>query len=222
MFLDIFNENKKMFIIVGSCLVFVILLSLFDGKENPDKLSSSLDYVYTSRSDEESKLPYINLVGEDIIDINSEILTKYLLITKKKDGYMNYNYSVYSDIISLVVLITDSEGNIENITYNISIKDKKLLSSNELISKFNLTYEQVKTIMENYIAGYYNYEISKGYIAKNCNFNCYINNYDIDIYSDYNFFISDNDLYIYKKFNTTYDFLYDENNPFSLFKFKIS
>ena len=76
MFLDIFNENKKMFIIVGSCLVFVILLSLFDGKENPDKLSSSLDYVYTSRSNEESKLPYINLVGEDIIDINSKILTK--------------------------------------------------------------------------------------------------------------------------------------------------
>lgn len=222
MFLDILKENRKMFIVVGVCLVFVVLLGLFDGKENPDKLSSSLDYVYTSRSTEDSKMPYINLVGKEIIDINSEILTKYLQVTNKNRGYMNYSYSVYSDIISLVVLATDSEGNIETITYNVSIKDKKLLSSNELLSKFDLTYDQVKTKMENYVAEYYNYEISKGYIAKSCNFNCYINNYDIDVYSDYNFFVRDKNLYINKKFNTTYEFLYDENNPFTLFEFKIS
>lgn len=222
MFIEALKENKKTLIILGVCLIFVIFSSLFDNKTDSNKLDNSKDYIYTSRNNENSKMPYINLNSEEITDVNIEILTKYLEITNSETGNMDYSYNQYSDIISLIISVIDSEGNLEITTYNINITEKKILSDEEIIRKFNLDYNQVKNIMENYIKEYYNYEITKKYIDKSCDFNCYINDYEIDIYNNYKFFIKNDNLYIYKKLNTTQEFLYDENNPFTLFEFKIS
>lgn len=222
MFIETLKENKKTLIILGILLIFVIFSSIFNQKTNSDKLDNNKDYIYTSRSNDNSKMPYINIKSEEITDANIEILTKYLEIDNKENSSMNYTYTEYSDIISLIISIIDNEGNLEKLTYNIDKKSKKILSDEEIINEFNLENSKVKNIMEYYIREYYNYEISQKYIDKSCDFNCYITEYEIDVYNNYKFYIKDNNLYIYKKINTTQDFLYDENNPFSLFEFKIS
>lgn len=222
MLIETLKENKKILIILSILLIFVIFSSIFDKNEYSDKLDDSKDYIYTSRSNKDSEMPYINLTSEEITNANIEILTKYLEISKNESGTMKYSYDNYSNIISLVISIIDNEGNLEKITYNIDTKSQSILTKEEIMDKFNLDDNKVKKIMEYNIKEYYNYEKSKNYISKNCDFDCYITENAIDLYNDYRFYIKDKELYIYKKINITQEFLYDENNPFNLFEYKIS
>ena len=222
MFIEIIKENKKTLLIIGIILCFIIISNLLIVKSDPNKLDNSEDYIYTYKKGNNSLLPYINLNSEQITNINIQNLEQYQELLTKNTGTMDYKYYQTKNILSLLVYILDNEGNISISTYNINIQKKSIISDKKLLQQFSLNETDVYNKLENFIYEYYQYEKENKYIDNSCDYNCYKQTNNIDITKDYFLYVKENKLYAYKKFQTTQDFLYDPENPFTLFEFSLT
>ena len=135
---------------------------------------------------------------------------------------MTYQYYQSDNILSLLVHILDNEGNIDMITYNININEKRNIEESELLHHYNLNKSNIINTIETNVKKYYQYEKSKHYIESSCDLNCYKEINKIDTTTNYHLYVMNNELYIYKRFQTTPNFLYDSNLPFTPFHFKVN
>ena len=198
------------------------------GKE---KVYPSYSYIYNKESYEHdngltSMLPYINVKGEEVSEINNRLLTKYYEIITVDEEIMLYEHFYNDGVLSLVVKIyyKDTPGSIPNdvLVYNIDIKSGEIIYNDVLFNLFNTSSSEVSDIIVNKIKDYYNYEISKGYIDKDCDFNCYLSNTNsLPALNNTNFYIKDNALMAYKTILLDSEFFYDDNSGFDLFNFEI-
>lgn len=190
--MEFFQENKKKFITIIVLFVLALLMSIVNnlnlGKNNY-KYISNQDYVYTLDVNKNSKLPFINIDSESIMTINDKLKEDFYEIILYDDSYMNYEYSVHKDFISIVIekgIKKDDDDflDVEYITYNISLNDKRLLQDEEIFNKYHLYSSNVESIVENSLQEQYNFEVQEGYIPEGeCNFTCYKNEknyYSID------------------------------------------
>ena len=162
------DETKKKIKIIALVavilLIILIVLSLiFQPDKSKEKFINAKDYVIekeTAYTDKKGKMPIINLKGEEVKTINSEIMTKYYSVVYNEYDEFIYEYTTYKDILSVFIVVTyanDSEyGKIEYYTYNINVKENKVLTNKELYEYLNIDYNEVKEIIDSKHKDFYN------------------------------------------------------------------
>lgn len=211
---EFIEDNKKNLIILASLIIFTIFFLIFSSCS----LKKKDKYIYTIEKNSKSKLPYINLKGSNIELINNSLKVEYDELSKYKNSYFKYKYSIQDDIISLLIEkgIKKSKSDFleeEYKVYNISLKSKKVLSKDEIMSKYNLDKNNIKSIIEKALEKQFKYESDNGYVVpQECNLNCYLNdkNY-VSIDDNLEFFIKGKDIYGYLNIKNTFLY-YDINN----------
>lgn len=221
-------ENKKKSIIIIIILLILLLLILWPKEDDKNKIYTASRYVITYESTKidkaVSKLPYINLKGEDINIVNNAIMIKYYECEELEDRYMDYEYYSNDKVLSLIVkvyLLEDDFIPSEIEFYNFDMNGKRL-TNNDLKELYNVDDTIVEERLNAQVKKYYNYEVQKGYINKNtCDYDCYIKAYPSDYLNTLEYYVKNNSLYTYFYFNIDSNFAYDSNKPFDIFRFKI-
>lgn len=230
--LQIIKEKKKESIILISILGLAIIIITFTNINskinNKNKIFPKYDYIFenseTALKNNDSSMPYVNLIGDNITKINNDIKTLYYTVDIQEDCYLDYRYYVSGDIISLIIeknFYGDNDVAVETYFYNFSIDNKNTLTDNELKSIYNLTDKQIENKILSQIKEYYNYEIEKEYISsETCNFDCYKEGLNENTF----FYVQDNKLFAYNLFSTDHTFIYDSEKPFNynIYSFKLN
>ncbi len=225
--------NKKL--LIALIIVLILYIVLLIVKNNNDQAYSnykddeSKEYVYTKyeSTKNNAKVPYINLVTEDAKKVNQEILTlatEYLKATNKNKT-VTYRYNQNKNILSVVLTFRDinqyDQLKYRYKTYVFDLKNSaKLLTNNQIIDKFNITYDEINEIMAKAMKEKYVDEVRKGFIEKNeCNYSCFLENRNINNYIDQaNYYIENSHLMVYRAFEV-YS-IYGEEEYFTRNDFK--
>lgn len=222
-------NNKIKVLIAVLVLMFIIVMMITNKNKDEHKVYDNRNYIYTSEIKDiggiKSKLPLVNLYGEEIDILNKDIMGKYYTENLIGEKYMDYEYYKNNNILSLIVKLYYLESNDyapSNIYfYNIDINEGTLISNEELLSIYNISTEEVENELIEHIEEYYNYEVDNNYIS-GCDINCYKDRIGSNLLEDISYYVKDNNIYAYKYFLIDRNLAYDENKPFDLFRFKIS
>ena len=211
-------KDKKVIItlIFISILIISIIFYLSSNKKyNYTKIldNKNYDIVYDKINSDKDKVPYININNSLIFNINQEIdslYQNYLIFSP--DGF-NYDYSVSGDILSIIIksYVVQPESTHYDIiykSYNIDLKEMKLLTNKEILDRYNISEDKMKYYLYNKYLNYYNDLIEKKFFEeKQCDFSCFLENKNIDYFlEDDNFYINNNHLELYKYFNIFTEF----------------
>jgi len=211
------KRTKKIIILLVVLITATIALFLLKNYMDKDnKILNAKDYIIekeTEYSKDETKglLPLINLKGNEIEKINNEILGLYYGIAYKEYDIFKYEYNLHDDILSLLITITivdDSEyGKIEYHSYNINVKDNKVLNNNELIESLDISNVKLKNEIENRLKKYY----SMDSLNSNNSYEEYKETLGYDFKNVY-LYINENKLYAYITLGLTPGLLEYEGN----------
>ena len=225
------KENKKTLLIILVLFVLLSFVSLYINGLEKKKVYLSESFVYTKESynhDEylTSELPYINVKGEEISEINEGLIKKYYEIVTVDQQIMKYNSYVSDNILSLIVKIYYKESPdsypAEVLIYNVDIDSGVVYDDKQLLNIFNISSNDVSEIIRDELKDYYDYEIKSNYIDKGCDFECYLSSTDsLPILENCNYYVRDNTLFIYKSIIVDIQFFYDADSGFYLFNFEI-
>lgn len=231
MILNFIRENKKKLLILLIVIIVLFIISFIINNNSNNKIYVSESYVYTKESYEHSnelisKLPYINIKGNSISEINTELINKYYEVIAIDDMFMDYVFYKNNDIISVVVeiryLSSPNAYPSDVIVYNIDIESGKVLTDEEVIDFFDISFEDVSDAIYDEIREYYDYENKKGYFITECDFDCYLSKIKaFPILDNCKYYIKDKNLIVYKNLQLGNEFYYDVNSGFDLFRFKI-
>lgn len=220
--LDKIMSNKKLCIIVSIVIVVCICLFIYfyNNSKFIEKKDNKKGYVYTIKQYENAvygdnyydEVPAINLVGEKFDKLNTSIMDNYYSVSKMTEYNYDYEYSRSGNILALKITYayyendTDDEAIRYFQTIHIDLKTGKILSDEDILNKFNVTKEDVNTVLDKDFKMYYdNLVAGKFYTRDECDYNCFLNNRGITTnYSDgVSYYIQDGVLTVFKFFNTT-------------------
>lgn len=232
MIINFIKDNKKSLLIILGVLLVLSIITIFINKGNKYKIYPSESYVYTKEEYKNefglvSRLPYINIKGDDVNDINIVLINKYYEVNAINDYFMDYDYYESDNILSLVVNThsnSSPDAYPRNIyIYNIDINNGSVISNNQLFKIFNVSSDQVSESVRNGIKDYYDYELSKGYADSSlCDFDCYLSGSNsLPILDNCSYYVKNNTLYAHKIISLNSKFFYDTTSGFELFNFKI-
>lgn len=202
--------NYKKYLIIAICFIIVIILyGLFALTSKPkfNLRDSNKEIIYNIAEDSKQKIPYLNLIGEDVDFINEDII---YFINNEYDNntIISYKYNKYGSILSLIVKVVKSSPSnapiIKFRSYNIIITKGKLLSNDELFSIAGMDKENTNNIINNLFIDFYN----ESEIRNHLNYEEYIKNRNIyfNINDDVNYYIENNKIYSYININCGMDF----------------
>lgn len=237
------KENKKTILIVSIFVIFLIILSIIvkilgnDNKTLVNYYISKLEINDITLPDnscdinntlKNNNIPYFNLSNSVFDSLNEEILTDVLLRSCHQEGYIDYAASLNDNVLSLAISIShetfDDLAYLEYKTYNIDINKNSLISNQDLLTKYNLTYQDVSNIVMSKLMEYYEYEKNNNWI-NNISFNEYLNllKYENITLNNMNLYVDNkNDLYIFKDYTLTEGMIMDMNYPEITIKFKLT
>lgn len=220
------KEKKKIIVIVVTLLLFSGIFYLLNNKKyNYTKLleNKKYDIVYSKENTEKDKVPYINISGDLIQEINQEIdsLYEYYLVFSP-DGF-DYHYSVSDSILSIIITahIVQPESSHYDVlfkSYNIELKKLKLLTDEEILKRFKITNEEMEYYLYNKFLNYYYDLIDKKYFTEEqYDFESFLENKNIaDLLDNNYYYINNNHLELYKYFTIFSDYneeeYFDENS----------
>ncbi len=208
--------NKKLLLLLSIVIVLYLILQLLqiynNSKLSNYKYDKNKDYVYTKYSSSLNKatVPYINILSKDVEKINEEIIniSKEYLSSNNPDKTVSYRYNQNKNILSIVLTYRDVDSeqrlNYSFKTYVFDLKNKgKLLTNEEIINKFNISYVKINEIMSNQMKEKYSDELKKGYLVKEeCDYNCFLEMRKINNYIDNaNYYIENGHLVVYRAFD---------------------
>lgn len=225
------KENLKIFLFLVLVVTVVLIISLGLNDTKKGKIYASDPFVYTKESfgaeeNTKSKLPFINVKGSEIDSINDELFNMYYEINTIGKEFMTYEYYKSKNILSLIVTIRnikdyDSYSSKKHF-YNVDIKKGTVIEDNDLIGIFGLSSDDVDSLINNKLREYYDYEIKKSYVSSSCDFDCYLKFINgTNILDDYEYYVKNNHLYVYKHFMLDSNFFYDSKSGFDLFNFDL-
>ena len=218
-------KNKKIVIIMTLIIIVILGIVLYyvnnkDYNYTDILENNKYDIVYDRISSYKDRVPYININNDNIKKINQEIETmynEYLIFSP--DGF-NYQYNVSKEILSIIITayVVKPESTHYDIiykSYNINLKDFKVLSNKEILNRFNISEKKMEYYLYNKFINYYSDLISKKYFTEaECDFNCFLESKNVENLLDDNYYyINDNHLELYKNFNIFTD--YKEENYFN-------
>ena len=207
--------NKKLIIVLGVlvllALILFIVLNNIRTDYNTYKIDSDKGFVYTkySSNKSESKVPFINLVGNDAKKVNNQIvnLSQEYLTNKNNSKTVTYRYNRSKNLLSVVLIFRDySDGKLDyNFkTFVLDLKDNvKLLTDEEIKSLFNYTDTDIKVSMTNDLKRMYDQEVNKGYFnPSQCGFSsCYLGMRGMySLLDNANYYVENSNLVVYRSF----------------------
>ena len=194
------NNKKTLIIILVVFVVLTIILLVLKNNTSNEKALTNYEYIIekeTNYSDDESKgkLPVVNLKGKDIEKINEEIMKNYYDIGYLDKYDYRYEYSVYEDILSLRIDITNIDGSEYGTStiyvYNINTKDGTLLNNQDLLDHFEITGNIIDKKVEERFKNFYQQDELK----ETTDYNDYLASLGYDKTKN-KLFIRDNTLYV--------------------------
>ena len=217
-------KTKRVIIFILLLVIITCLILYFINKK---------DYNYTNLLEDQNKeivydkinkrkdiVPYINISSDLVTNINKEIDTmydEYLLFSP--DGF-SYQFNVSKNILSIIIkayVVHPEQTHYDIIykSYNIDLKEMKLLTNKEILERFNITEKKMKYYLQNKFLNYYNDLISKKFFdEKEYDFNTFLEDKNVDnVLDDNYYYINNNHLELYKYFNIYTD--YKEENYFN-------
>ncbi len=224
--------NKKRIIILLSMLGVIILLILLEhflsNRYERLKIDKDKYFIYTNTKNTEnnSLVPKVNLNSSDASIVNNEITSESLeyVTSDNKKKNVTYRYNRSGSLISLVMIYRDIIDNKVNYNYKTYVfdlnKDGKLLSNDEILNKFNITYAEINDVMRTKMKNKYNSEVTRKIISKDCDFTtCFLNLRNIyNFIDDINIYVENNRLVVYRTYNVYTD--YHEEKYYSRKDFK--
>ncbi len=225
------HDKQKLIILIILCILLIIGIIVYKIYINYSKDFNYLkedknDYlVYTRYNQNQKTVPYINIKSNDIKDLNEEIVEYCNQYVNIDSLLINYEYNINGNYLSVVIKVIDQSKEIPSIgfkTYNINIKNRKVVTDEELLNYFKVDKDQVYKSIENKFKEMYKEEVDKGYIMENiCNYDCYLRFHDIDDYtSNISYLIKNGKLTVYKPFN--YSSIFGEEDFFTEESFQIT
>ena len=228
------DNSKKVPMVIGIALlliVFIIVFSYFrnsgldysDIKEYSDKA-----FVYTINSEKNGSffvnVPYVNIVGSFGKEINEDIDSYVADFMENDKIRLSYEYNINGKIVSLVIKTVDyNTKNVPKVyfkTYNIDIENQVLLSEDDLLSIYNITTDDVYSIIENQFLKWYEEVKKEGYVNEDeCDYECFLGYRDVEDYlDDISYYIDRGRLAVYKPF--VFNSIFGEENFFKESDFK--
>ncbi len=195
------------------CMIIYFIMSNQNNNKYIEKTNENKNYVFSAKKEKNTyqdgthfRAPEINLKGEKYTKINKEISSLYKTIIKNVDSSFDYQYNVSKDILSLVVRYsyypnTSDKQIIYFKTYNIDLKNDKILKNSEILNMYNLTSKKIETFMEAKFKSYYTDLINqKYYTKKECDYECFLNNRGITkkYLNNISYYIDDGSLTLFK------------------------
>lgn len=227
---DFISENKKKILILLLVVISVVIIYVIFDKKNEVKVYGTESYVFVKESYEHdnglvSELPYINIMGDDIREINNDLIRKYYEVITVDDRIMTYfsyrNKNIISLIVKLYYGVSPDSYPSEVLIYNVDIETGNIIDDDELLNMYNVSKYDVSDIIRDEINEYYLYELRNNYISDDCDFECYLDMTDSLPFDNCKYYIKDNTLMAYKSISVDSDFFYDVNSGFYLFNFRI-
>ena len=205
------KDKKIIIIIVVTLVLFSAFIYLLNNKKyNYSKLleNQNYDIVYNKDNTGSDKVPYINLTGDSIKIINQEIASLYdYYLIFSPDGF-DYKYSVSDSILSIIITahIVQPESEHYDIlykSYNIELKNLKLLTDDEILKKFKITNKEMEYYLYNkFLNMYYDLIDKKYFTEEQYDFRSFLENKNIDnLLENNSYYINNNHLELYKYFN---------------------
>lgn len=209
---EILEEYKgKILLILG--LIFLVIIFLIISSCSKNK------YIYTIKSNGNSKLPYIKIKNSDFDYINEDLENQYNeIINYNNESSFTYEYSVNKNIFSLLIIKKVKEKNSDFIneyyySYNYDLNAKKFYNTDDILNNYAISKENVENTIKNELTNQYQKEVSEGYrVSQECNLKCFVN--------EKGYISIDENLITYIKKNKVYGYLnvsnaslyYDVNN----------
>ncbi len=192
-------------------------------KEDTSKLIVYTRYT-RDVSDIVTMVPYINLKTDIIGDLNNqiaEVANSYLV---NEDNVLTYEYQISGDILSVVMQINCYDQPLPVVyfkTYNINLKEKRILEDADILSLFNITEADVSQKIEEKFKTFFREEREKNIFDEECDYTCFLGYRNISNYLDnIHYYVDNAQLYVYKEFNI-YS-IYDEEDYFKNTDYKMA
>lgn len=208
------NQQKTTLIIVVAIAIVAMLAYSFheNNVKNYNYIKESWfeNIIYTSYYDDRNEyikeVPYINIKGEQITEVNNQIETFSTKYTNLSRAIITYDYSITGQILSVIVKAINYETNYaseaEFISYNINLKTQQVYTNQEILDLYNINAGYVSDRIKNQLQQYHKDIIKEKYYSlQQCNFTCFLKWRNIEDYSKgIAYYISAGKLYVYKPF----------------------
>lgn len=208
------NQQKTTLIIVVAIAIVAMLAYSFheNNVKNYNYIKESWfeNIIYTSYYDDRNEyikeVPYINIKGEQITEVNNQIETFSTKYTNLSRAIITYDYSITGQILSVIIKAINYETNYaseaEFISYNINLKTQQVYTNQEILDLYNINAGYVSDRIKNQLQQYHKDIIKEKYYSlQQCNFTCFLKWRNIEDYSKgIAYYISAGKLYVYKPF----------------------
>ena len=208
------NQQKTTLIIVVAIAIVAMLAYSFHENNiknyNYIKESWFENIIYTSYYDDRNEyikeVPYINIKGEQITEVNNQIEAFSTKYTNLSRAIITYDYSITGQILSVIIKAINYETNYaseaEFISYNINLKTQQVYTNQEILDLYNINAGYVSDRIKNQLQQYHKDIIKEKYYSlQQCNFTCFLKWRNIEDYSKgIACYISAGKLYVYKPF----------------------
>lgn len=208
------NQQKTTLIIVVAIAIVAMLAYSFheNNVKNYNYIKESwfenIIYIsyYDDRNEYIKEVPYINIKGEQITEVNNQIETFSTKYTNLSRAIITYDYSITGQILSVIIKAINYETNYaseaEFISYNINLKTQQVYTNQEILDLYNINAGYVSDRIKNQLQQYHKDIIKEKYYSlQQCNFTCFLKWRNIEDYSKgIAYYISAGKLYVYKPF----------------------
>lgn len=196
------EKNKKLIIIISSIILILGLVLIVV------KCSNSNKYIYTKKSKNDSKLPYVKIKDPEFDKINQQLEKQYNeVVNSKYKSSFTYKYNVKNNIFSLLIIQkirgkdSDFVKEIYN-TYNYDLKKHVFLNQDEVLSRFNISKNYLEEKIENELKSQYKFETIYDYLEpRECDYKCFLSDKEYKSVEDNVVIFIDNKLYGYLNVN---------------------
>ena len=218
-----YRKNKKKFIIIVVVSIIIIIsyaiINKYYSNYNNVKKDKTKYLVYTESKKQFDSYyqykPYVNLKGEFGELINNDI-NNYIDNFNNNNICITYEYDLNGKILSLVIIVEDhsyveSAAILYFKSYNIDLDKFEIVTDDELLKYFDISYNDAIGILNNKIEDYYNSLVQEGLIVSSkCNYSCFLSTRNFnDVENKEVYFIRDGKLVIFKPY--TYMSLSDDS-----------
>lgn len=226
------KKNKKKlirkYIYIVTLFLFIVSAYYFYNKSRINykylKVDKSLNLVYTVSEKNVNNYmqfkPYVNLKGELGNAINQNI-DEYFNAFSDGNFNITYDTDLNGKILSLIIKVEDYGINLNSSSvlyfrsYNIDLDSLELLSSEKILSYFDLNQKDAEKLLNEKIGNYYSKLLNDGKINYECNYSCFLKERDFsDGINDVEYYVKDGKLVLFKPYiYVAYDG-YDSNNDY--------
>jgi len=225
--------NKKLFIAMVVVLVLAIAATIvkkiYVNRYDKYKINKKQDFIYTRREykNSNSSIPYVNINTSFAKDLNKQIenLADSYRDSNTPNNSMSYRFNINANIVSLVVIFKsineEDELEFDFVTYVFDLDNKaKALDDEEILSKYNLTEDDISKELKKQMKKKYDYEIEEEILPDTCDFEeCFLSLRNIENYLDnVNYFIENDELVVYRSYKVYSE--YNEEDIYSRDDFK--